>query len=154
VSRTAERMGRRVAGWALVAALGWLPVPGSAAAQDVQDAQVAEPGQAATVTLTEYRFDPATVVLQAGVETHLTVVNRGTVLHEFATPYLTDLEVSVETGGVKVETLGLGEVEVPPGGRAVLVFTPEAKGSFIIVCGADKPVSHLHKGMRGMLEVR
>ena len=131
-----------------------LGAPGPAAAQDPQTARMAEPVQAVTVTLTEYRFDPSTVILKAGEETRLTVVNRGTVMHEFAPPYLADLEVGVETGGVKVETLGLGEVEVQPGARAVLVFTPETKGSFLIVCGANQPVSHLRKGMRGMLEVR
>lgn len=114
----------------------------------------ADPVQEATVTLTEYAFEPATVRLEAGVEARLTLVNKGTVMHEFATPYLTDLDVEVEVGGVTVEALGLGEVEVLPGESAVVVFTPDATGSFIIVCGANKPVSHLRHGMRGTLEVR
>lgn len=140
-----KRITGRIAALAVAWAAAWVVAAGPAAA---------EPLQEVTVTLTEYRFEPAVVRLEAGVPARLTLVNAGTVMHEFATPYLTDTDVGVETDGVTVETLGLAEVEVQPGARAVVTFTPEEKGSFIIVCGADKPVSHLHEGMRGMLEVR
>jgi uncharacterized cupredoxin-like copper-binding protein len=141
----ATRRVARAAGWAGVALLGLFPGPAAA--------DGGEPVQAVTVAMTEYRFEPATLTLAAGVEVRLTLENRGTVMHEFATPYLAEVEVKVETGGVNVEAVGLGEVEVPPGGRAVLVFTPEETGTFLFVCGANKPVSHLREGMRGTLVV-
>jgi plastocyanin len=140
-----RRTGRTAGTVAAAMAAAWMLAAGPAAADPVQEV---------TVTLTEYAFEPAVVRLHPGVEARITVVNKGTVMHEFASPYLTDIEVGVETDGVSVETLGLGEVELRPGARAVVTFTPDVTGSFIIVCGANEPVSHLREGMRGTLEVR
>jgi len=106
------------------------------------------------VEMTEFRFTPDTITLRAGVEARLVLVNRGAVMHEFASPYLAEVGVAVETDGIRVETVGLGEVEVEPGHAATLIFTPEAAGRFVFLCGAKAPVDHAGEGMRGTLIVQ
>jgi uncharacterized cupredoxin-like copper-binding protein len=104
-----------------------------------------------TVSLNEYRYSPNRIDLKIGEPTELVLVNEGTVLHEFVTQALTDVQTDVEIEGVIVEALGIGEVEIPPKSTAVLRFTPRKAGQFSFTCGAEKPKSHLKQGMAGLL---
>lgn len=110
--------------------------------------------QRVTVTLSEYRFDPARIELNVGRETELTLVNEGTVLHEFVTEGLRNVAADVVVDGVIVEALGVGELEIPAKARVVLRFTPTRAGAFRVVCEAEHPVPHLKEGMSAALLVR
>jgi plastocyanin len=110
--------------------------------------------QRTTVRLLEYRFEPSQITLKVGEEIELTLVNEGTVMHEFITDALKGLEVDVEINGVVAETLGVAEFEIPPKAKVVLRFTPEKPGEFPIACHAKEPKDHLKEGMSGKLVFR
>lgn len=110
--------------------------------------------QRTTVRLIEYRFEPSQITLKVGEEIQLTLVNEGTVMHEFITDALKGLEVDVEINGVVAETLGVAEFEIPPKAKVVLRFIPEKPGEFPIACHAKEPKDHLKEGMSGKLMFR
>jgi plastocyanin len=107
-----------------------------------------------TVRLQEYHFEPAEIRLKVGEEVELTLINDGTVMHEFITEALQTLTVDVENNGIITGTLGVTELEIPPKARAVLRFTPEKPGEFSIACHAKAPKDHYQEGMRGRLQIR
>lgn len=107
-----------------------------------------------TIHLREYRFDPSDIRLTVGRDSELIVINDGTVPHEFVTEALQDLAVDVEITGVRAETLGVAELEIPPKARAVVRFTPERAGEFSFACRALRPTDHHRQGMRGRLVIR
>lgn len=107
--------------------------------------------QRVTVRLTEYRFDPARIELKTGQETELTLVNEGTVLHEFITEGLQDVTADAIVNGVIIGALGVAEIEIPAKAKAVLRFTPEKPGEFRVICAAEQPKSHLKEGMTATL---
>ncbi|MEW6325282.1 MAG: cupredoxin domain-containing protein [Nitrospirota bacterium] len=127
-----------------------LPV-GLAAAQSDEEAA---PARQVTVRLLDYRFEPSEIVLKAGEPVELTLINDGTVLHEFVTLAMHDLEVEIRTGGVISETLGLLELELEPKSRVQIRFTPEKSGSLPFTCQAKKPTDHFKAGMAGTLTIR
>lgn len=110
--------------------------------------------QQATIYLSEYRFEPALTTLEAGKPVQLTLVNNGKVVHEFVTKALLDQAVDIKTRGALAETTGLEEVEISPGSKVVLLFTPEKAGEFAIACHASKPKDHFQKGMVGKLVIK
>jgi uncharacterized cupredoxin-like copper-binding protein len=107
--------------------------------------------QRMTIRLSEYRFEPSQVVLKTGEEIELTLVNEGTVMHEFITDALKGLEIDVEINGVVAETYGVAELEIPSKAKAVLHFTPVKPGEFSMVCHAKEPKDHFKEGMSGKL---
>jgi uncharacterized cupredoxin-like copper-binding protein len=107
-----------------------------------------------TVRLREYRFEPSEIILEKGEEVALILINDGTVLHEFITEAVQNLDVDVQVNGVEVETLGVAELEIPPKGKVVLRFTPEKAGVFPFACHAKKPKDHFKEGMFGKLVIR
>ncbi len=107
-----------------------------------------------TVRLLDYRFEPSQITLKVGEEIELTLVNEGTVMHEFITDALKGLEMDLEINGVIAETHGVAELEIPPKAKVVLHFTPEKPGEFSIVCHAKKPKDHFNEGMSGKLVFR
>jgi uncharacterized cupredoxin-like copper-binding protein len=110
--------------------------------------------QRITVHLQEYRFQPEQIVLKGGEEVELTLINDGTVMHEFIAEALQTLTVDVENNGIITGTLGVTELEIPPKSSAVLRFTPETPGEFLIACRAKLPKDHYQEGMRGRLLIR
>jgi plastocyanin len=102
----------------------------------------------------EYRFEPAEISLKVGEEVELTLINDGTMMHEFITEALQALSVTVKINGMVAETLGLAELEMPPGTKTVLRFTPETPGEFLIACRAKVPKDHYQEGMRGRFLIR
>lgn len=107
-----------------------------------------------TVRLSEYRFEPSKIVLKVGEAVELTFINDGTVVHEFVTLALHELDADVEVNGVIVETMGFLEFEIPPKGRAKLRFTPEEPGEFPFTCQAKRPKDHFKEGMAGTLIIK
>lgn len=110
--------------------------------------------QHATIHLSEYRFEPAVTTLEIGRPTQLTLINNGKVVHEFITKALLNQAVDIKTQGVLAETLGLEEVEIGPGSKVVLLFTPEKAGEFAIACHASIPEDHWQQGMSGKLVIK
>jgi len=107
-----------------------------------------------TMHLQEYRFEPAQITLKVGEEVELTLINDGKVMHEFITEALQTLSVAVVINGIVTETLGVAELEIPPHTQAVLRFTPEIPGEFLIACRARSPKDHFKEGMAGRLLIR
>lgn len=134
-------------------------------------AVAAEKEQKVTITLTEFKFTPAKVTLRAGVPAEIVLVNKGKVEHEFMvydvpkgkvsdwdeyimdTTYFKDIgEVEGEFGGIgAVAGTRIFEVEVKPGRRAELKFTPKKTGTFEIGCHVE---GHYEGGMKGTLVVK
>ena len=109
--------------------------------------------QKVVIELDEYSYHPSKIVLKAGVETELVLINQGKYLHEFEASYLNELETIVEMKGGMVATLGMAEVEVLPKNRVTLLFTPEKTGTFEFSCFAKDPEAHHKTGMKGTLIV-
>ncbi|MEW6684031.1 MAG: cupredoxin domain-containing protein [Nitrospirota bacterium] len=110
--------------------------------------------QEVTITLTEYKYEPARVEVQSGKPVELHLVNSGKVLHEFVSDVLSDVTVDLETKGTIALVHGVEELEVLPGATVVLRFTPKKAGEFGFRCDAEVPVSHHESGMKGTLIVR
>jgi len=118
------------------------------------DEGAAEVTQRVTVRLSEYRFEPAKVILKAGQAAELTFANEGAVMHEVVTLALHDLDVDIEINGVIAETMGFLEFELPPKSRATLRFTPEKPGDYPFTCQAKDPKDHFKAGMAGTLTIK
>jgi uncharacterized cupredoxin-like copper-binding protein len=110
----------------------------------------AKPNQV-TVRLSEYKFEPAQIILKSSEPSELILINEGTVLHEFVTDAIKNMDVDVEINGVVAETNGLAELEIPPKTKAILRFTPKKSGAFFFVCDAKEPKDHSKEGMIGKL---
>jgi uncharacterized cupredoxin-like copper-binding protein len=114
----------------------------------------AEPARQIAIILSEYQFTPSKIKLKAGQLVELTLINEGTVTHEFVTLALSNLEVAVSIAGVETETVGVVELELQPKSRARLLFTPDKPGEYPFACHATVPVNHAAKGMTGVLIVK
>jgi uncharacterized cupredoxin-like copper-binding protein len=130
-------------------------------------------GQKVAIVMTDFKFTPATITLQAGVPAEVTLVNRGAVMHEFSvyrTPpagkKITEWDDWVVPntyfqgiGEVKSEIEGFGttngtalfEFEVPKGRSVVIKFIPTRKGTFEMGCHQE---GHYEAGMKGVLVVK
>ncbi len=127
--------------------------------------------QKVTITMTEFKFTPAKITLQAGVPAEFVLVNKGKVKHEFSvyktpTGKIDDWDEFVipntyfkGMGEVEGEFPGIGavagtdifEVEVAKGKTAELKFTPTQTGTFEIGCHVK---DHYEAGMKGVLVVK
>ncbi|HEV8353002.1 MAG TPA: cupredoxin domain-containing protein [bacterium] len=127
--------------------------------------------QKVTITLTDFKFTPGTITLKAGVEAEIVIVNKGKVEHEFMVypapkGKVADWDAHImpntyfqNMGEIKGEFEGTGaiagtsifEVEVKPGKTAVLIFTPNRRGTFEIGCHVE---GHYEAGMKAVFVVR
>jgi len=107
-----------------------------------------------TMRLLEYRFEPSQIILRSGKNAELTLINEGTVMHEFVSDAMKNMDVDVEINGVVAETNGVAELEIPPKTKAILRFTPEKNGAFSFVCGAKEPKDHSKEGMVGKFVIQ
>jgi plastocyanin len=130
----------------------WLASVGAMTSGDEMEPS-AEPAHRITVILSDYQFTPSKIELKAGELVELTLINEGTVTHEFVTLALSSLEVAVTIAGVETETIGVAELELAPKATAVLRFTPETAGTYPFFCGAKQPTDHRVAGMTGVLIV-
>ncbi|HWQ85022.1 MAG TPA: cupredoxin domain-containing protein [Anaerolineales bacterium] len=103
-----------------------------------------------SVTTTEFKFEPLTWEVSAGKEVELTLINTGTLEHEWVIvnqgqevtiPFDDDDEAKV-----------YWEMEAMAGETKVGTFTaPSEPGTYTIVCGTP---AHLEAGMTGTLTVK
>ena len=133
-----------------LAITAWMVATGSIGVQADERSPVHNPQQA-TVRQSEYRFEPARITFRAGKPVELTIINDGTILHEFVTDALRDLTVDVEINGVITVAHGVAKFKIPPKGEIILRFTPDKAGVFSFTCQAKKPKNHLKEGMSGLL---
>jgi uncharacterized cupredoxin-like copper-binding protein len=90
-------------------------------------------GGGTTVTMTEFKFDPANLTVKRGQEVVITLQNKGTVVHDW-----------------NVQDLGVSSPKVQPGQSATVRFTPQRTGTFKIECLEP---GHAEAGMVGQLTV-
>ena len=107
-----------------------------------------------TVVLSDYRFEPSTMEIPVGQESELILINRGTVTHEFISEAFKNLDTDIFIQGVEVETTGIDEIEIPPGGKVRVRFTPTRAGDYSVACRALSPKNHFKEGMKGRLLIR
>ncbi len=130
--------------------------------------------QQLTITMGDFSFTPGKITLQAGVPAEIALVNKGTVIHEWAVylmpkpglggtklhewaednSYFKGLELSVASGpGIEVERKGpsIFNIEVAAGKSTVVKFTPVKMGTFEMGCEVP---GHYEIGMKGTLTVR
>ncbi len=87
-----------------------------------------------TVTMTDFKFDPGTVTVNAGQTVNLTLKNAGSVQHSWVMPDL-NLKYTVDAGKTDTKT-----------------FTaPTKAGTYAIVCDI---AGHKEAGMTGQLVVK
>lgn len=109
-----------------------------------------------TVTMKEFAFDPGTVEAVAGQPLAITLVNDGTVEHDFVVEAIPHRDLNL-SGGVEMDhgTMAMDDEDVhaavAAGSRATLTFTPETAGEYKIVCTV---AGHLESGMEATLLVR
>lgn len=128
------------------------------------------------ITISEWKFEPAVITLQAGTSVDLVLENKGIVAHVFrvypapkkmpqgagewgeyvlANTYLKDMgEILVHSRGSEFFATGtrIAEVGVDAGKKVTLTFTPMRKGTFEIGCHLPAP-DHYKLGMKAKLVV-
>jgi uncharacterized cupredoxin-like copper-binding protein len=130
--------------------------------------------QQLTITMDEYAFTPEKITLEAGVPVEVTLVNKGTLIHDlavYAVPkpglsgpklsdwaagnsYFSGLEVSVAAGpGIEVVRKGpnIVDIKVAAGKSTTLKFTPVKKGTFEAGCLSP---GHYEASMKGTWTVK
>jgi uncharacterized cupredoxin-like copper-binding protein len=103
-----------------------------------------------TVSMHEYSFTPSRMEVPASAEVELTLLNDGTLEHEYVimnfgtmatVPFSDDDEGNI-----------FWEHELEPATSEVVTFTaPGQAGEYQLVCGVEE---HLEQGMEGTLVVR
>ncbi|MGE5224415.1 MAG: plastocyanin/azurin family copper-binding protein [Omnitrophica WOR_2 bacterium] len=103
-----------------------------------------------TVTLTEFKFDPATVSVPAGAKVNLTLINNGSAQHSWVV-----MKQGTKVNGTftDADKANIYFSQVVDAGKTVTAtFTaPSTAGDYQIVC--DLP-GHLEAGMQGTLTVK
>ncbi len=136
-------------------------------------------GPRITVTISEYKFTPSTITLQAGKPVDIILENKGTLGHVFmvyskpkqplpsnagnrweyvlANTYLKDAgEIMVYSRNeFIVAGTSISEVMVDTGKKVTLTFVPAKKGTFEFACLLTSGnVDHYKVGMVGTLTVK
>ena len=102
-----------------------------------------------SVTTTDFKFEPTTWTVPAGGEVELTLVNEGTLEHEWVI-IKQGMEVTIPFDADDEEKV-YWEMEAEPGETKTETFTaPSEPGTYTIVCGTP---AHLEQGMAGTLIV-
>src|SRR5256712_13944909 len=136
-------------------------------------------GPRITVTISEWKFTPATITLEVGKPVDITLENKGVLAHVFMvytkpkqplTPNASDRWEYVlantylsSPGEIMVYSrnefivagTGISEITLEPGKKATLTFVPSKKGTFEFAClilGGG--VDHYKSGMMGTLIVK
>jgi plastocyanin len=102
-----------------------------------------------SVTTTDFKFEPTTWTVPAGGEVELTLINEGTLEHEWVI-IKQGTEVTIPFDADDEEKV-YWEMEAEPGETKTETFTaPSEPGTYTIVCGTP---AHLEQGMEGTLIV-
>lgn len=98
------------------------------------ESKAAGGGQSVLVVMTEFKFDPAAVTVQANQPVRLTARNNGSVVHDWW-----------------VQLDNVVQAKANPGQSATVEFTPTRPGTYRVLC--TEP-GHEQAGMVGSLVVR
>jgi uncharacterized cupredoxin-like copper-binding protein len=106
-----------------------------------------------TVTMTEYAFSPAAVVLKEGAPTRLVLKNIGHEAHYFvAEEFFEGIATrKIQGSDGEVKARFFTAVEVYPGKTLEWFLVPMRKGTFDLLCTVE---GHAGRGMTGTIEVR
>lgn len=125
-----------------------------------------------SVNMSEMKFTPSTLTLKAGQKVTITITNTGKVVHElqaYVKPKTAPKNEAAWDAYMQQYTMWLGtknlsltkngkavkgsffEVELDPGQKGVLTFTPGKAGVYELAC--HKP-GHYESGMKGTITVK
>ena len=100
-----------------------------------------------SVTTTDFKFDPMTWTVSAGKEVELTIINDGTLEHEWVL-VKKGMEITIPFDADDEDKV-FWEMEAASGETKTETFTaPSEPGTYTIVCGT---AGHLEQGMSGTL---
>lgn len=106
------------------------------------------------ITLKEYSFIPADLVLEKGTPYKLRIVNRGKVKHYFVSEgffkAIASRKVQSDADG-EIKALYFTAIEVFPKRSLDLYFIPVKKGIYPLACTIK---GHAQKGMIGKIEIK
>ncbi|MBI3162034.1 MAG: cupredoxin domain-containing protein [Chloroflexi bacterium] len=104
---------------------------------------------AITVTMKEFAFDPNPIKVSAGTPVEITLMNEGSVEHDFVIEVISVTDLSTE-GGMGEHEMSTEHEEfdlhtsVAAGGTGILRFTPTEPGTYQIFCSVP---GHKEAGM-------
>jgi len=106
-----------------------------------------------TVTMTEYAFIPAHIVLKEGVPTRLVLKNAGKEAHYFvAEQFFKGIATrKIQDSDGEIKAPSFSAVEVYPGKTLEWYLVPAQKGVYDLLCTVKGHAGH---GMTGKIEVR
>lgn len=103
-----------------------------------------------SVTTTDFKFEPTSWEVSAGKKVELTIINNGTLEHEWVI-IKKGMQVTMPFDDDDEEKV-FWEMEAQPGETKTETFTaPSEPGTYTIVCGTP---GHLEQGMEGTLTVK
>lgn len=109
--------------------------------------------ETATVTMTDFAFNPATIVFRQGVPYRLVIENKGTQKHYFTAEgffrAIATRKLQSNTDG-EVKAPYFSAIEVYPGRALDLYFIPVTTGSYPLVCTIE---GHAGLGMKGEIRI-
>jgi uncharacterized cupredoxin-like copper-binding protein len=109
--------------------------------------------ETATVTMTDFAFNPATIVFRQGVPYKLVIENKGTQKHYFTAEgffrAIATRKLQSNTDG-EVKAPYFSAIEVYPGRTLDLYFIPVTKGSYHLICTIE---GHADRGMKGEIRI-
>ena len=108
-----------------------------------------------TVTMKEFGFEPNVINVTAGTPVELTLINDGTLEHDFVIEVISVKDVSTE--GMEMDHMSGDHAEydlhsaTAAGATSTLTFTVTEPGTYKIICSVP---GHLDAGMTGELIVK
>jgi uncharacterized cupredoxin-like copper-binding protein len=113
------------------------------------------PAQQVTLNVSEFKFEPANLEVTAGKAVKLTLVNKGSVEHDWAIMKIpmtgmTDANMGGHNMGGAADAPEL-HMSAAAGKSATIEFTPSQKGTYSFICMV---AGHKEAGMVGTLVVK
>ena len=109
--------------------------------------------ETATVTMTDFAFNPATIVFRRGVPYKLVIENKGIQKHYFTAEEffraIATRKLQSNTDG-EVKAPYFSAIEVYPGRSLDLYFIPVTTGSYHLICTIE---GHTGMGMKGEIRI-
>lgn len=106
-----------------------------------------------TVTMTDYAFNPPSVVFHQGVPYKLVIENKGSQKHYFTAEHffraIATRKLQSNTDG-EVKAPYFSAIEVYPGRSLDLYFIPVKAGSYPLICTIE---GHEGMGMKGVIRI-
>ncbi len=150
-----------------------LPLSALVTAVLMASGSAASAAEKVTLTMSEFQFAPKALTVKAGATVELTLVNKGSVLHEFMLyppPKGMSMGMNMDEYGSKntyfqgigtfevifpgkqpIRTQRLAKVELDPGKSTTIRFSAKNTGTFEFGCHI---AGHYEAGMKGALIVK